>query len=188
MRVSVANVLRTGKVIGALVFVTSLAVGTMVAAAGSSGIDEAATARRGADRVAPPAAAPAPFPAEEAAGRAVADLVNAERARRGLAALAWHPQVYAAAGAHSADMAANRNMSHIGSDGSNTGTRLERVGFSWGAWAENVGAGYPDASAMYQGWLDSPPHRANMLGDYRYVGVAVAEGGGVLYWTMVVAS
>lgn len=177
----------SGKVLAGVVLVASLTVGTMAAAA-SSGIDGAATARVGAARVGPPPPPPEPFSPEEAAGRAVADLLNAERARRGLPALAWHPQVYSAAAAHSADMAASRTMSHTGSDGTNAGARLERAGFAWGAWAENIGAGYADAGAMYQGWFGSPPHLANMLGDYRYVGVAAAEGGGALWWTMVVAS
>lgn len=189
MRVSIANVLRGPRTVGVMIAVLAVAVGTLATAAGGSRIDGAATARSSAARLAPPAPPPpAPAPAADAAGRQLADLLNAERVRRGLPALAWHGQVAAAAASHSSDMAANQFMSHTGSDGSNTGTRLERAGFTWGAWAENVGAGYPDAAAMFRGWMDSPPHRSNMLGSYRYVGVAEAAGGGALYWTLVVAS
>lgn len=171
---------------GAVVLAGSLALTGVAAAAVGGGIDRAATARQSAARIAAPT--PPPAATEDALGLELVDRLNAERARRGLPALEWQPQVAAAALAHSTDMAAHRRMSHTGTDGSNAGDRLVRAGFTWGAWAENIGAGYATPAAMFDGWMNSSGHRANMLGQHRYVGVAAVDGGGALYWTLVVAS
>jgi uncharacterized protein YkwD len=121
--------------------------------------------------------------------QSVVDLVNAERRRNGLAPTAWHPQVAAAALAHSSDMAARGVMSHTGSDGSNTGDRLRRAGFEWTAWGENVAAGFTDAAAVFNAWMGSSGHRRQILGNFTYVGVAaVAATDGTPYWTLDFAS
>lgn len=175
----------------------SVTFGVVSATSSSDSLDTAATANRTAARQATPApAAPDPTPpptpptsAPSSEGAAVVDLLNAERARRGLAAVSIHPLVTEAAEVHSADQAATRTMSHRGSDGSNTGQRLDRVGFDWRGWAENVGAGHPNAAIIFDGWMNSTGHRDNMLGTYRYIGVAVAESSdGTKYWTMVLAN
>ena len=56
-----------------------------------------------------------------------------------------------------------RHESHAGSDGSNAGQRIERQGYRWRAWAENVAVGYPDAASVMDGWMNSPGHRENIL-------------------------
>lgn len=117
------------------------------------------------------------------------ELLNAERAAAGLRPVAANTKVTAAAQAHSDDQARTRTMSHTGSDGSNTGVRLERVGFSWTAWGENVAAGFTSAPSVIQAWMNSPGHRATILGNYQYMGVAVARSSdGTMYWTLVAAS
>lgn len=116
-------------------------------------------------------------------------LVNAERTRRGLPAFVAHDQVATAARAHAADMAAMKSMQHDGSDGSDGGDRLTRAGFDWWTWAENIGAGFYDPSVLFEAWMNSPGHRANILSDLRYIGVgAVASSDGVPYWALVLAS
>lgn len=182
-------VLRSVSALASVALVASIAAGT--AAFAASQIDGAATASVGAARVqrgAAPAAPPATS-AESAMAARVIELVNAERARRGRDAFATDDLVTAAAEIHSDDMAAHQNMSHTGSDGSNTGDRLERVGFSWRGWGENIGAGYADAAAMVDGWMNSTGHREIILSDNTFVGVSVIPAAdGRLYWTLVVAS
>lgn len=172
-----------------------LTFGVVSAATDASGLSSAATARSTAARVSvpvtPPPATTPPTTAPESAGEGaeVVGLLNAERSSRGLAPVAIQAQVVAAARAHSADQAATGVMSHTGSDGSNTGDRLERAGFTWRGWAENVGAGHTSPAHIYDGWLNSPGHRANMLGDYAYIGVAVVDAAdGTRFWTMVLAN
>lgn len=47
---------------------------------------------------------------------------------------------------------------------------------NWRLLGENVGVGY-SASSLHQGFMDSPGHRANIMGDYDYVGIGVAIAG-----------
>ncbi len=172
--------------------------GVVAASSGSDSLDTAATATRTAARLAtppppppdptPPPPPPTTSPAQTEGAQVVA-LLNDERARRGLDPVEIHPLVVEASAVHSADQAANRRMTHTGSDGSNTGDRLDRVGFNWRGWGENVGAGHRTAAIIFDGWMNSDGHRRNMLGNYRYIGVAVANSSdGTRYWTMVLAN
>jgi uncharacterized protein YkwD len=108
-------------------------------------------------------------------------LLNARRAERGLPFLRADPRLQAAAEAHAAWMAAHRSLTHEG-DGSLPG-RLAARGYNWGGAAENVARAReaPTAVAL---WLDSPAHRANLLGPYRDGGAAGVGG----YWCAVFAS
>ena len=122
------------------------------------------------------------------AAHQVVELVNAERGRLGLRPLVRDPRLALAAGVHAADMAATGVMRHAGSDGSDGGTRIARTGYGYAAWGENVGTGPSDPAATVAAWLDSAPHRANLLGEFTDVGVAVAAAAdGTTYWTLVVA-
>jgi hypothetical protein len=54
------------------------------------------------------------------------------------------------------------------------------------AWAsENIAAGYADAAGTVRQWVDSAPHRANVLSrDMRATGIARHQGGvRGWYWT-----
>ncbi len=143
----------------------------------------AANASETADRIEPPA------PPAASTESATLALVNDQRASRGLAPLAWHDRVATAAQAHADDMAAHQTMSHTGSDGSNGGDRLSRTGYSWRSWGENVAVGYPDPTAVVAGWMNSPGHRAMILGDFEHAAVGVARGAdGRLYWALLFAT
>jgi uncharacterized protein YkwD len=115
----------------------------------------------------------------------VVNLTNQHRAAAGLPALTIDQRLVNAAQAHSDDMAAHNTMSHTGSDGSNPGQRISAAGYGWRAWAENVAAGYPDASSVDQGWWNSPGHQANMLStSITQIGVGLDYSAtGVPYWT-----
>lgn len=115
-------------------------------------------------------------------------LVNADRAGRGLPVLEWRESLWLAANGHSLEMAATGILQHQGLHGSNAGQRITAAGFDWFAWGENLGAGYTDAGQLLAGWLNSPPHRTVLLGDFQYIGIAVVlSSSGTPYWTMVVA-
>lgn len=175
-------------------FVTAVAVGiggVGVFAVASGPIDGAATAASRAARVDTPAPPPAttPPPPERTIADEVVDLVNVERARRGLSAVAPQPQVADAAEIHTRDMAATRNLSHTGSDGSDTGDRLDRAGFRWRSWGETVAAGQRSPASVVDAWMNSDGHRRILLGDYAVIGASmVPDATGVRYWTIVVAS
>lgn len=50
--------------------------------------------------------------------------------------------------------------------------------------AENIAMGQRSAEDAVRDWWNSSGHRRNMLGGYRYVGVAAyVDGRGTVYWT-----
>ncbi|MFF3865373.1 CAP domain-containing protein [Micromonospora sp. NPDC001898] len=115
--------------------------------------------------------------------RQVVDLVNAERAKAGCGALKINSKLTGAAQAHSQDQADHRKMSHDGSDGSNVGKRLDRVGYVWRAYGENVAWNQQTPAAVMDAWMNSSGHRANILNcSFTEIGVGVATSNGP-YWT-----
>jgi len=123
---------------------------------------------------------------EAALAQQVLDLINAERASAGLPPLQAGADMARAAKAHSADMAARGYFAHPTPEGWSVDDRLRVAGVTGqSAVAENIAAG-PTADAVVQGWLNSPPHRANILGAFTHTGVGVARASsGQLLWTQV---
>ena len=144
-----------------------------------------------------------PKPVLEAAAVAarVLELVNAVRdqgrdcGRESFAAappLTLSPTLTNAASDHASDMARNTTLAHTGSDGSNSGERITRSGYVWGASGENVAAGQRDADAVVAAWLASPGHCATLMGPYfKEMGVAFAvapDANPSIYWAQVFAA
>ncbi len=104
-------------------------------------------------------------------------LINQERQSRGIGTLGQQSQLTAAARIHSEDMACNDFVSHTGSDGSLPWDRARAQGYSYSAIAENIFAGSSSAQSIFNGWMNSPGHRDNMLNPtYTEIGV------GYQYW------
>lgn len=91
------------------------------------------------------------------------NLVNNARRNNGLAPLTVENALIAAANAHAKDMIVNDFFSHTGSNGSNTGDRISEQGYGFSAWAENIAYGYLSAQSVFDAWMNSPGHRANIL-------------------------
>jgi uncharacterized protein YkwD len=73
-------------------------------------------------------------------------------------------------------MATNDFLSHTGSDGSNPFERMEAAGFPIASAGENVAAGQNTPAAVLHDWLNSPGHRANILGaGFAHLGVGYAQ-------------
>ncbi|MEU7619752.1 CAP domain-containing protein [Micromonospora rifamycinica] len=113
----------------------------------------------------------------------VVDLVNAERAKAGCAAVTVDEKLTLAAQRHSQDQADHKTMTHTGSDGSDAGQRLDRAGYSWRTYGENVAWNQQTPAAVMDAWMNSSGHRANILNcAFTEIGVGVANGNGP-YWT-----
>jgi hypothetical protein len=68
---------------------------------------------------------------------------------------------------------------------SSSGELQSAAGSGWEKLGENVGRG-GSVSSLHQAFLDSPGHKANILGDYNYVGIGTnTSDNGVLYVTVV---
>jgi|GEM_PF-754851 len=104
-------------------------------------------------------------------------LVNAERARAGLPALAVDPRLLDSAAAHTRSMVRGRFFAHQGPAEPELGARGASAGYTAGM-GENIGYGVgalSNATAMVDAWMNSPPHRANILDPrYRGIGMIVA--------------
>lgn len=146
----------------------------------------------GAPRPVTPAASAAPAaPPPSPEARETLRLINAYRAAGASCggqrfepapALAWSPALEQAALKHARDMAARRDMSHTGGDGSSMSQRVGREGYAWSALGENVSAGYRSVADGLRGWMDSPGHCRNLMGaQFREVGVGAAFTSGDSY-------
>ncbi len=110
---------------------------------------------------------------------------NERRAEKQLSPLRGNSLLAAAAARHARDMAAHDKMSHEGSDGSDPETRIHEAGYYGQRLAENVAEGYKTSDEVLAGWMDSPPHRENILGDFRDMGAARATNpDGKVFWAV----
>jgi uncharacterized protein YkwD len=111
---------------------------------------------------------------------------NKVRAAAKLPPLKENPKLDAAALVHAEDMAKRDHMSHEGSDGSKPSERVEGQGYRFQATAENVAARQKAVAEVMKGWMNSPGHKANILGNYTEIGVArVPNEDGTYYWCTV---
>jgi uncharacterized protein YkwD len=102
-------------------------------------------------------------------------LINSERQKVGVAPLSINSNLTQAALSQARDMAMNDFFSHTGSDGSELGNRVTAKGYSWSTVAENIAAGQTTPFQVFQSWLNSPPHKQNMLNpQYTEVGFGSA--------------
>jgi uncharacterized protein YkwD len=121
------------------------------------------------------------------AERIVTQLVdghNKERTKAGLGPLKLESHLVEAAQVHARDMAEHLVMTHDGSDGTNSAERVARAGYHYLTTGENVAMGYRTVKEVMKVWMESPPHKKNILnGEYTEIGVAVAYGeDGKPYW------
>ncbi|HEY9729906.1 MAG TPA: CAP domain-containing protein [Chroococcales cyanobacterium] len=114
-------------------------------------------------------------------------LINAERQKVGAPPLRTNLQLTQAALGQSQDMATNNFFSHTGSNGSEFSDRISTTGYDWSAVAENIAAGQSTPTAVVRSWLNSPPHKQNMLNpQYTEVGFGYAynsQSSNKTYWT-----
>ncbi|WP_410813085.1 CAP domain-containing protein [Micromonospora sp. 067-2] len=151
-----------------------------------------AASRRSARRTSPPSTTTGSGSGSSgsisAQAREVVDLVNAERSKAGCKALSVDDKLMTAAQGHSQDQADHQKMSHTGSDGSDSGVRLDRVGYAWRTYGENVAWNQQTPAAVMDAWMNSSGHRANILNcAFTEIGVGIASSNGP-YWTQVFAA
>lgn len=117
---------------------------------------------------------------------AILAAVNGERAGAGRSPLVYDARLEAAARSHGEDMVAKGFFSHTGSDGSDIGMRLGRVGYAFCFGAENIATGQRSLGEVMAGWMASRGHRRNILHrSAQAVGVARVAGN---RWVMVLAA
>ena len=117
-------------------------------------------------------------PAAAAANAAaLRDMINAARAKAGIAPVALSPRATKAAQAFACEISARRNIDHIGNDGSNVADRLARVGVRVSVVAENTADRFTTPAKAMAAWMASTGHRNNILTpEATQMGIGQAEG------------
>jgi uncharacterized protein YkwD len=119
------------------------------------------------------------------------ELVNSERARRGLKPLVWDGSLARLARYHSGNMAGENFFNHVDRDGLDLSGRAEMLGLrGWKAIGENIAynQGYDDPTAFaVERWMISSKHRENILNsEFTHAGLGVARASdGRIFYTQV---
>jgi hypothetical protein len=137
--------------------------------------------------IAPPGVAGPQLLALDPVAARLVELINQERAAAGLAPVVPVPELMAAALTHSQGMAASGLISHSGADGRGPAERMRDAGYDWRRCGENIAVAYTTPEQAMDFWMNSPPHRANILDPgMNEVGVSHVEqpDGWRHYWTV----
>ncbi|OCP05072.1 MULTISPECIES: CAP domain-containing protein [unclassified Ensifer] len=116
--------------------------------------------------------------------------VNELRKGRGLTPLVQDRAASVAAMNQAARMAKSGKMQHLIGWNDSFYDRMKGQGVTLPA-AENIAMGQDDAERAYDAWYKSPRHLENMLGNYRGLGVAVAQNAASdnrPFWAMVLSA
>lgn len=104
-------------------------------------------------------------------------LVNRERMANGLRPLAADPELTVVARKHSGDMFARGYFAHATPEGRSPFDRMNAGGVRFLAAGENLALA-PTLQVAHNGLMNSPGHRANILGkDFGRVGIGILDGG-----------
>jgi hypothetical protein len=123
-----------------------------------------------------------------AAEKALIELVNQERAKAGLPPVKPNPQLFKAARAHAADMAACEQCEHT-LHGKGSSRRIEDAGYDWIEARENIAYNQRTPEEVHRDWMESEGHRDNILAkSVTEIGVGVAKSAkGELYFAQNLA-
>lgn len=100
---------------------------------------------------------------------------NASRAAAGLAAFNLNGLLNNSAQAKAQHMADNNYWAHVAPDGTQPWYFFSAAGYSYSSAGENLAYGFDNGYAVNQGWMNSPGHRANILGSYVDVGFGIVN-------------
>lgn len=120
----------------------------------------------------------------ETAERVLLGRINAARAEEDLPALSGHDQLSATARAWAEQMRAERQLTHNPELEAHLGPRRRRI-------AENIASRRSSepiervAAEIHEQFMDSPPHRANLLDQWHHAGVGVSVSQDGTVWATV---
>lgn len=108
----------------------------------------------------------------------VVELTNRDRVAEGLPPLTLDGRLAAAAQSKVEDMLKREYFDHIDPDGHGPWDLLDSIGYDFLNVAENIARGLDDPERMQTGWMESPPHRKNILSpELTRIGVGAARTG-----------
>ncbi|MBQ7765832.1 MAG: CAP domain-containing protein [Lachnospiraceae bacterium] len=115
----------------------------------------------------------------------VVNLVNAERAKKGLAPLTIDTKIQAAAMVRAKEC--EQSFSHTRPDGSSFATALKEQNVSYRSAGENIAYGQRTPEEVMKAWMNSSGHRANIMNaNFTTIGVGYYENAnGTDYWCQI---
>jgi uncharacterized protein YkwD len=126
-------------------------------------------------------AAHSAVPVDASSERILFEAANRERAAQGLSQLQWDASLASAARQHAIRMGQQNMLSHQFPGELPLQQRATQAGARFHMIAENVAEG-PNAAGIHVQWMNSAPHRANLLDpQLSAVGIAVAQAGDYLF-------
>lgn len=103
--------------------------------------------------------------------------MNAHRAAAGLPPLVLNEKLTRAAESRMQDMIEGQWWDHASPEGTSPFVWLAAADYDYLYAAENLAAGFDTTPVLLEAWLESPGHRANVMGArYSDCGVAIIEG------------
>ncbi len=115
----------------------------------------------------------------------VVDLVNAERAKAGLAPLTIDANVEKAANVRANEI--QTTFEHVRPNGSSFSTAIKEQNVNFRGAGENIAWGQKTPQEVMNAWMNSAGHRANILNkSFTHIGVGnVQNGAGTQYWVQL---
>ncbi len=102
---------------------------------------------------------------------------NQERARSGLGEVTYSPVLSEAARRKAADMFAKQYWAHTSPVGKEPWDFMQESNYRYRVAGENLARDFLDTSSMFEAWMASPTHRANIMNArYTDIGIAVVNG------------
>lgn len=103
--------------------------------------------------------------------------MNQQRQRQGLGPLRLNGRLNLAASDRVRDMFDQRYFDHVSPDGTQPFVWARHRGYRYSTIGENLAEGQRSAREVVNGWMNSPGHRANVLGSsFQDCGLAIAQG------------
>jgi len=120
-------------------------------------------------------------PQSSAADVTLLNAVNRDRAAAGLSSLKWDNALASAAHQHALRLAKANTLSHQLPGEAPMQDRARHAGAHFSMIAENVAQG-PSVPGLHTQWMNSPPHRANLLDpQLNAVGISVVQSGNTYF-------
>lgn len=111
-------------------------------------------------------------------------LCNNARAQNGVGQLSTNWELSRVARYKSQDMRDKRYFSHTSPTYGSPFAMINAFGISYRTAGENIAMGQKTAQQVFNGWMNSPGHRANILnGSFKQIGVGYVLDGN--YWTQM---
>jgi hypothetical protein len=123
----------------------------------------------------------APATPQSAADVTLLNAANRDRAAAVLAPLQWDASLAAAAHQHALLMAQRNTLSHQFPGEAPVQDRARHAGARFSLIAENVAEG-PSIPGLHTQWMNSAPHRANLLDrELNSIGISVVQSGNIFF-------